>query len=47
MTANSTRLADLKRKLAARLNQPGFEGNVRALKRAIAEIEQGRANGND
>lgn len=30
---------NLKRKLAARENMPGFEENVRAIKDRIAEIE--------
>lgn len=32
-------LADLKRRLAARGNQPGFKANVEALKYRIAELE--------
>lgn len=32
-------LADLKRKLKKRENQPGFDANVRDLKARIAELE--------
>lgn len=34
-----TRLADLKRKLKARENLPGYAENVAAIKRAIAALE--------
>lgn len=32
-------LADLKRKLAARRNRPGYRDNVKALEARIAELE--------
>jgi len=38
--AEETRLADLRRKLAARDGKPGFKRNAEAVKAAIAELEK-------
>jgi len=38
-------LLDLKRKLAARENVPGYEQNVRAIKERITEIEASEPKG--
>lgn len=37
--AIETRLADLRRKLKARENLPGYRENVEAIKRALATLE--------
>jgi hypothetical protein len=39
MSADEDRIADLKRKLAAREGQPGYTENVMALKAEIARLE--------
>lgn len=39
-----SRLADLQRKRQARINQPGFAENVKAIDAQIAEIEAALAD---
>ena len=45
MADNPERLDELKAKLKARENRPGFSANVDSLKKLIADTE-GAANGN-
>lgn len=35
-------IADLKRKLKARRNAPGYESNVKAIEAEIARLEEGQ-----